>query len=75
MEKDSQSARQQDTNKIKEGLPAFFVHYAKDLRIEAPSPLPRDKTGRGFNHIYSARALCPRAHIHAFDNDERCVLP
>ena len=68
MEKESQSARQQDTNKLKEGLPQFFAHDDED----AP-PVPRDKTGRGFNHAVTARALCPRAYIWEFDNDEGYV--
>lgn len=68
MEKESQSARQQDTNKLKEGLAQFFAHDDED----AP-PVPRDKTGRGFNHAVTARALCPRAYIWEFDNDEGYV--
>ena len=68
MEKESQSARQQDTNKLKEGLWEFFAH--DDVDVPA---VPRDKTGRGFNHIGTARALCPRAYIWDFDNDERYV--
>jgi hypothetical protein len=68
MEKESQSARQQDTNKLKEGLREFFAH--DDVEVSA---VPRDKTGRGFNHVGTARALCPRAYIWNFDNDERYV--
>ena len=68
MEMESQSARQQDTNKLKEGLWEFF---AKD-EVEVPA-VPRGKTGRGFNHPGTARALCPRAYIWDFDNDERYV--
>jgi hypothetical protein len=68
MEKESQSARQQDTNKMKEGLRDFFVQDD----VEVP-PVPRDKTGRGFNHLGTARALCPRAYIYEFDNDSGYV--
>jgi hypothetical protein len=68
MEKESQSARQQDTNKLKEGLGQFFAQDDD----EGPA-VPRDKTGRGFNHIGTARALCPRAYIWEFDNEEGYV--
>jgi len=68
MEKESQSARQQDTNKLKEGLWGFF---AQD-DVDTPA-VPRDKTGRGFNHSGTARALCPRAYIWDFDTDEGYV--
>lgn len=68
MEKESQSARQQDTNKMKEGLPEFFAHDD----VEVPT-VPRDKTGRGFNHCGTARTLCPRAYINDFDEDEGYV--
>ena len=68
MEKESQSARQQDTNKMKEGLQDFFVQDD----IEVP-PVPRDKTDQGFNHLGMARALCPRAYIYEFDNDSGYV--
>ena len=64
MEKESQSACQQDTNKMKEGLRDFFVQDD----VEVP-PVPRDKTGRGFNHLGTACALCLRAYIYEFDND------
>jgi hypothetical protein len=69
MEKESQSARQQDTNKLKEGLWEFFAHDDDELPA-----VPREKTGRGFNHPGTARALCPRAYIWNFDNDEGYVL-
>jgi hypothetical protein len=69
MENESQSARQQDTNKLKEGLLEFF---AKD-DVEVPV-VPKEKTGRGFNHIGTAHALCPCAYIWEFDNDEGYVL-
>ena len=69
MEKESQSMHQQDTNKLKEGLWEFFAHDD----IEVPT-VPRDKTGWGFNHPGTARALCPRAYIWEFDNDEGYVL-
>jgi uncharacterized protein DUF6698 len=69
MEKESQSARQQDTNKLKEGIWEFFAQDDEDLPV-----LPRHKTGRGFNHIGTARALCPRAYIWEFDNTEGFVL-
>ena len=69
MEKESQSTRQQDTNKLKEGLREFFA--LDDVEVPA---VPREKTGRGFNHIGTARALCPRAYIWDFDNDEGYVL-
>ena len=70
MENESQSARQQDTNKLKEGLWEFFAH--DDSAVEVPA-VPRDKTGRGFNHPGTARALCPRALIWDFDNNEGYV--
>jgi hypothetical protein len=69
MEKESQSTCQQDTNKLKEGLWEFFAHDD----IEVPV-LPKEKTGRGFNHMGTAHALCPRAHIWNFENDEGYVL-
>jgi hypothetical protein len=72
MEKAAHAARQVDTNKIKQGLPVFFAHhedYSGPYKVT--TPLPMDKSGRGLNHVYSARALCPRAHIYAFDNDEK----
>ena len=69
MEKESLSARQQDTNKLKEGLWKFFAYEDVNNPV-----VPRDKTGRGFNHIVMARALCPRAYIWDFDNDEGCVF-
>ena len=65
MEKESQSARQQDTNKLKEGIWEFFAQDNEDLPV-----LPRHKTGHCFNHIGTARALCPRAYIWEFDNTE-----
>ncbi|KAF8240101.1 hypothetical protein L208DRAFT_1428257, partial [Tricholoma matsutake] len=65
MEKESQSARQQDMNKLKDGLWEFFAH--DDVEVPA---VPRDKTGRGFNHLGTARALCPRAYIWEFDDYE-----
>ena len=68
MEKESQSTCQQDTNKLKQGLWQFFAHDNVELPV-----VPRDKTGRGFNHACTARALCPRAYIWEFDNDERYV--
>jgi hypothetical protein len=68
MEYESQSARQQDTNKMKDGLWEFFAH--DDVDVPA---VTRDKTGRGFNHIGTARALCPRAYIWDFDTDNRYV--
>jgi hypothetical protein len=61
---ESQSTRQQDTNKMKEGLRDFFVQ--DDVKVP---PVPTDKTGRGFNHLGTACALCPRAYIYEFDND------
>jgi hypothetical protein len=74
MEKESQSARQQDTSKLKEGLPGMFAYYFTVPSHEAPiPPVPRDKTGRGFNHFYTARALCPRAYSYSFDNEEGYV--
>jgi hypothetical protein len=33
-----------------------------------------DKTGRGFNHLGTERALCPRAYIYEFDNNPGYVL-
>ena len=69
MEKESQNAHQQDTNKLKEGLWEFFAHDD----VEVPT-VPRDKTGRGFNHPGTARALCPCAYIWNFDNDKGYVL-
>ena len=63
MEKDSQSARQQDTFKMKEGIPDFFTHHS---HVPRELPIPRDKSGRGFNHIWTAQALCPRSYIHSF---------
>jgi hypothetical protein len=68
MEKESQSARQQDTNKLKEKIWEFFA-----LDDAEHLPVPRHKTGRGFNHSGTARALCPRAYIWDFDNDEGYV--
>lgn len=68
MEKESQSARQQDMNKLKDGLWEFFAH--DDVEVPA---VPRDKTGRGFNHLGTARALCPRAYIWEFDDYEGYV--
>ena len=68
MEKDSQSAQQQDTNKLKEKIGEYFALNGADL-----PPVPRHKTGHGFNHIGMARALCPRAYIWDFDNDEGYV--
>ena len=68
MEIELQSARQQDMNKLKQGLWEFFAH--DDIEVVA---VPRDKTGRGFNHLGTACALCPRAYIWDFDNDERYI--
>jgi hypothetical protein len=65
MEKESQSTRQQDTNKMKEESREFF---AQD-DIEVP-PVPRDKTGRGFNHLGTARALCPPVYIWEFGSND-----
>lgn len=65
MERESQGARQQDTNKLKEGLWEFFAHDD----VEVPL-VPKGKTGRGFNHAGTARALCPRAYISDFDTDD-----
>jgi hypothetical protein len=67
MEKESQSARQQDTNKMKRGMQDYFAHDPQTMRL---LPVPREKSGRGFNHLGTARALCPRAYIYAFDHDE-----
>ena len=68
MEKESQSAHQQDTNILKEGLWEFF---AQD-EIQVPA-VPKGKTGQGFNHLGTAHTLCPRAYIWDFDNDEGYV--
>lgn len=68
-EKESQSACQQDMNKLKGCLWEFFAHD----NVEVPT-VPRDKTGQDFNHIGMARALCPRACIWDFDNDDRYVF-
>ena len=67
--KESQSACQQDTNKLKGCLWEFFAHD----NVEVPA-VPRDKTGWGFNHIGMAQALCPCAYIWDFDNDDGYVF-
>jgi hypothetical protein len=55
---------------MKNGIRDYFSQYqAHDV-----PPVPQDKTGRGFNHIETARALCPRAYIYKFDNDETYAL-
>ena len=73
MDRESQSARQQDTNKMKEGIPQFFASDADTVQNQLP-PVPRDKSGRGFNNFATARALCPRAHIYDFNHDDEYVL-
>ncbi|KAH9984331.1 hypothetical protein BJV77DRAFT_966229 [Russula vinacea] len=67
MEKESQSARQQDTNKMKHGMQDYFTYDPQTMRL---LPVPREKSGRGFNHLGTARALCPRVYIYAFNHDE-----
>lgn len=71
MEMESRSARQQDTSKVKEGIPEFFAHHSAD---PLGLPIPRDKTGRGFNHMGTARALCPRSYIYSFTKESRYVF-
>ena len=71
MERESKSARQQDTFKMKEGIPGFFAY---DLSASPELPIPRDKTGRGFNHMLTARALCPRSYIFSFSAGLGSVL-
>lgn len=61
-------SRQQDTNKLKEGLWEFFSH--DNIEVLA---VPRDKTGWGFNHLGTACALYPHAYIWEFDDNERYV--
>jgi hypothetical protein len=50
---------------MKEGLWEFFVH--DDVEVAC---IPKDKTGRGFNHPGMARALCPHAYIWNFDTED-----
>jgi hypothetical protein len=66
MEKESQSPRQQDTNKMKEGLGEFFANKEIDVAC-----VPKHKTAWGFNHLSMAQALCPHTNIWDFDNNER----
>jgi hypothetical protein len=73
MAKASLSARQQDTNKVKVGIPEWFMRTTDPTEPQIGA-VPRDKTGRGFNHYLTARALCPRVHIYPFDHDEMYVL-
>jgi hypothetical protein len=73
MDRESQSARQQDTNKMKEGIPEFFARDPTTAKMQAP-PIPRDKTGHGFNHPAMACVLCPHAYIFDFDHDAQYVI-
>jgi hypothetical protein len=59
MEKDSQSARQQDTNKMKHGIRDFFAnnHQAGGL-----PPIPRDKR---FNLSLQHVSVPTRAYMHS----------
>lgn len=52
---------------MKRGMQDYFTHDPQTMRL---LPVPREKSGRGFNHLGTARALCPRAYIYAFDHDE-----
>jgi hypothetical protein len=71
MDKESQGARQQDTFKMKEGIPEFLTHHS---HVPQELPVPRDKTGRGFNHVLTARALCPRSYICSFTEELRYIF-
>lgn len=57
---------------MKDCLPDFFAYgIESDPR---PTPVPKGKTARGFNHPYTARMLCPRAYIYDIDNDIKYVF-
>jgi hypothetical protein len=67
MDNDSLSACQQDTSKLKEGLPDFLAYT-----VEGEDPkVSKDKSGHGFNHPHTAHALCPQAYIYGYDNDAK----
>jgi hypothetical protein len=71
MEKESRSARQQDTFKMKESISEFFSHHSG---VPQGLPVPRNKTGRGFSHMWTARALCPRSYICSFTEESEYVF-
>jgi hypothetical protein len=51
---------------MKESIVCFFTYNSDVPQV---SPIPRDKTGRSFNNMLTARALCPRSYIYSFDNE------
>jgi hypothetical protein len=66
------AARAEDSNLLKKHVVAYLPF---DMTKESVMPpiVGKDKSDRGWNHSWTARALCPLSKIEKFDENPACV--
>jgi len=67
------AARAEDSNLLKKHVVAYLPF---DMTKESVMPpiVGKDKSDRGWNHSWTARALCPLSKIEKFDENPACVF-
>ena len=66
------AARAEDSNLLKKYIVGYLPQdMAKEL--VTPPIVGKDKSDRGWNHKWTARALCPLSKLEKFDENPLCV--
>jgi len=68
------AARAEDSNLLKKHIVGYLPF---DMTKESVMPpiVGKDKSDRGWNHQWTARALCPLSKVEGFDENPMCVSP
>ena len=67
------AARGKDSNLLKRHIIGYLPF---DMAKESVMPpiVGKDKSDRGWNHKWTARALCPLSKLERFDENPECVF-
>ena len=70
------AARAEDSNLLEKHIVGYLpLDIPLDMATESVMPpiVGKDKSDRGWNHKWTARALCPLSKLDIFDENPECV--